>query len=334
MHRGSRLAAAVVALLLVAGGAETLAKSLHRAPRFHHRAMTARQITRAARANRVIVVLKSQQRGRLASVASVRSRVRQQRAQRQPLIAAVSRSGGAVTAQFTVLNAFAARVSNAEKAQLASNPAVAAVLPDTVVTEPQPDPAGRAGAASAGPGNPSTPQSGICPSDPSKPLLEPEALQTMHVAYSDPSIPQAQNLVTGKGVRVAFFADGLDINNPDFIRPDGSHVFIDYRDFTGEGPNAPTGGAEAFGDASSIAAQGRQVYDLADFVNPAHALPPGCTITVRGVAPGASLIGMKVFGAVSSAYTSVIIQGMDWAVTQDHADVISESFGGHTVPDT
>ena len=52
------------------------------------------------------------------------------------------------------------------------------------------------------------------------------------------------------------------------------------------------------------------------------------------MAPGASLIGMKVFGAASSAYTSVIIQGMDWAVAHDHADIISESFGDHTLPDT
>ena len=43
--------------------------------------------------------------------------------------------------------------------------------------------------------------------------------------------------------RVAFLADGVDPNNADFIRPDGSHVFIDYQDFSGEGPNAPTSGS-------------------------------------------------------------------------------------------
>src|SRR6201999_1158778 len=192
----------------------------------------------------------------------------------------------------------------------------------------QPDAVGQtASGGNSGPGNPTTPQSGVCPSDPAKPLLEPEALGTMHVAYSNPSTPQAQNLATGKGVKVAFFADGVDINNPDFIRADGSHVFIDYRDFTGEGPNAPSPAAEAFGDASSVAAQGRQTYDLATFVNPAHPLPPGCNIRVRGVAPGASLIGMKVFGEGGS-FSSVIVQGLDWAVTVDHADILSESFGG------
>jgi hypothetical protein len=205
------------------------------------------------------------------------------------------------------------------------------VVPDALVTPPQQQPAPGGGVPT--PGNPATPQSGVCPSDPSKPLLEPEALQTMHVAYADKSVPQAQNLATGKGVKVAWFADGIDINNPDFIRPDGSHVFIDYRDFTGDGPNAPTGGEEAFGDATDIAAQGRQVYDVSNYVNPAHPLPPGCTITIRGVAPGASLIGMKVFGN-GGAFASVIAQGIDWAVTHDHADVLSESFGDFTMPDT
>ncbi len=54
---------------------------------------------------------------------------------------------------------------------------------------------------------------------------------------------------------------------------------------------------------------------------------------MRGVAPGASLIGMKVFGAGGS-FSSVILQGLDWAVTVDHADILSESFGGSNMPDT
>src|SRR2546426_162460 len=82
------------------------------------------------------------------------------------------------------------------------------------------------------------------------PLLEPEALQTTHTAFTDPSTPQARSLATGRGVRVAWIADGIDVDNPDFIRPDGSHVIVDYQDFSGEGLAAPTGANESFGDAS------------------------------------------------------------------------------------
>src|SRR5207237_6894828 len=72
--------------------------------------------------------------------------------------------------------------------------------------------------------------------------LEPEALQLTNTAFADSTTPQAQSIVSGTGVTVAFLADGLDITNPDFIRPDGTPVFVDYQDFTGEGPNAPTSG--------------------------------------------------------------------------------------------
>jgi hypothetical protein len=133
---------------------------------------------------------------------------------------------------------------------------------------------------------------------------------------------------------VAFLADGVDPDNADFIRPDGSHVFVDYQDFSGEGPFAPTGGAEAFGDASSIAAQGRQVYDLADYVNPAHPLPPGCTIRVLGMAPDAELVGLKIFPAGGFAFNSSVLEALDYAVTHDHVDVINESFGSNQFPDT
>jgi hypothetical protein len=330
MPRAGRLVVAVLVVLGLAGATQAGA----RMPRFHH-AVAKSRVLRDARASRVVVVLKTQHRGRLATAAGVRARVNLQARERRGLIARVSASGGAVTRRYTTLNAFAATISASTRAALTADPRVAAVIPDVTVTLPARVNAPDGSATPApSPGNPSTPLSTICPSDPAKPLLEPEALQTTHTAYMDPTIPQAQNLATGRGVKVAFFADGLDINNPDFIRADGSHVFIDYRDFTAEGLNAPSGAAEAFGDASSIAAQGRQVYDLSNFVNPAHPLPPGCNITVRGMAPGVSLIGMKVFGNASSAYSSVIIQGMDWAVSHDHADVISESFGGYPIPDT
>src|ERR1700759_3532898 len=87
MSRVSKVAVAAAILLLLAGGAQTFAKSINRTLRFHHRAMSAQQIRRVARANRVIVVLKAQQRGPLATAASVAARARAQRALRQPLIA-------------------------------------------------------------------------------------------------------------------------------------------------------------------------------------------------------------------------------------------------------
>ncbi len=232
---------------------------------------------------------------------------------------------------FATVNAVAATVTAAQEAQLATDPTVAAVYPDLPLTI-APDVKTKAPAQKASP-TPATPSNLVCTSDPAKPLLEPEALQTTRTAFSDPSTPQAQSIATGAGVKVAFIADGLDINNPDFIRADGSHVFIDYQDFSGDTTNAPSGAAEAFGDASAIASQGRQVYDLADFVSAAHPLPVGCTIQVRGMAPGASLIGLKVFGNSNTAPTSRFIEAIDYAVSAG-ADVLNESFGGNPYPDT
>ena len=329
---GRRSAAGVLAigslLLLTSAVAVAAVPRLRGAPA--HRGLPARRVVHDARlaSGHVVVILRNQRRRLLSTTSSARVRAAIQARERAPLLRQIRRSGGRVSRQFRILNAFAATVSETEGARLATNPAVAKVLPDAVLTPPA-QPRALAGASPPS----AAPNSTVCPSDPSKPLLEPEALQTTNAAFTDPSRPQAQNLATGKGVKVAFFAEGIDIDNPDFIRPDGSRVFVDYRDFTAEGPNAPSPAAEAFGDASSIAAQGRQVYDLSQFVSPAHPLPAGCNITVRGMAPGASLIGMKAFGE-GGAPSSVIVQAMDWAVAVDHADILSESFGGYPIPST
>jgi hypothetical protein len=322
---------------LIAGGAATgvtLASSPARHP--HYRGLSKTRVMRSVRrtgAQRVIVVLRSQHKALPATRRSVAARVRAVRAEQAPLVAQVARSGGRVSHQYTVLNAFSASVSAAEARKLRANSAVAKVVPDAVIRLARPAASGPKARTSATAPN-GTPVPGVCPSNPSKPLLEPEALQTTNTAFDEPNTPSAQQLATGKGVKVAFFADGLDINNPDFIRPDGSKVFIDYKDFSGDGPNAPTGAAEAFGDASSIAAQGRQTYDISKFNVPQHPLPAGCNIRILGIAPGASLIGMKVFGNSSSSFDSTVLQGLDYAVSHDHPDILSESFGEYPIPDT
>ncbi len=241
--------------------------------------------------------------------------------------------------KFRTINAFATTVSKAEADQLSANPAVQAVVPDAVIRLKRPmrnRPMAGSTASAANP-PPVADASGLCGT------LEPEALQLTNAAFLDLSKPQAQRVrdgngefVTGKGVKVAVIADGLDPTVAGFTRPDGSKVFIDYQDFTGFPAGSPIGGEEAFGDASSIAAQDMPngvllTFDISQFVNPAHPLPSPCNIQIRGIAPGSSLIGL-VFGG-SYDQVSTIVQAIEYAVVQDDVDVINESFGADPFPD-
>ncbi len=323
---GWSLAIFVLMFLLAAGGMALGATRAH-----HSAALSPSRIqtSQAKGPVRVIVLLKNQFTNVLPTAARIHARVAALSSVQSGLHASVRSSGGQVTHTFQTINAFTATVSRAERSHLASDRSVAAVLPDVFV--PAPDPAGSSAAGSGNNTGPSIGSGQVCPTNPAQPIIAPEGLSLINA-------PQAQQIVTGSGVKVAFIAEGIDASNPDFIRPDGSHVIVDYRDFTGQGLNAPTTGAEAFGDASTIAAQGRVVYDLSRFNNPTHTWPPGCNIVLRGVAPGASLVAMKVFptfgGVGSGAFTSTILQGMDWAVAADHVNVLNESFGGAELPDT
>ena len=297
----------------------------------------------------VIVILKDQLAAVPADAGHLGARREQTAAAQQPLIAMAKAAGATHISSYVLGNAFSATVSPALEASLAADPAVASVVPDTTV-QVAPASAAAAGTTTSSttsasksataPGStakstakPAATQypDAICPSDPSKPLLEPEALYSMHVAGTAGS-PGASSLVDGSGVKVGLIADGLDPNDPDFVRADGQHVIVDYQDFSGVGTSAPTGGAEAFGDASSIAAQGRVSYDLSQFVDPAYALPAGCNIRVQGVAPGASLVVLKALGTLFT--TSSILQSINYAVTVAHVDVLNESFIQNETPDS
>ncbi len=280
----------------------------------------------------VIVILRNQHPELPAKAAGAQRRAVTQNEQ-APLVDRARVAGATNVKRFSVVNGFSASMSDAQIAQLRADPGVAAVVPDRM-TRVRPlgerDRDAIRAQAAATPGDKVIP--GTCPSDPAKPLLEPEALQTTQTEYLDPRRPQAHQLATGKGVTVGWIADGIDPTNPDFIRPDGSPVFADYQDFSGTDPNAGGSGAEAFGDASSIAAQGRRVYDLSKFVDAAHPLPAGCTIRVKGIAPDASLVGINVFGSSNFVVNSLIIQAIDYAVSVDNVDVLNESFGGNPYP--
>ena len=225
----------------------------------------------------------------------------------------------------SLVNAVTATVSPGTAQLLAANPDVSAVIPN----EPIPVAASLAKpAASAAQGI--TPLPGACARG-GQVQLDPEAIEAIHAATATGGGPSAQALgYTGAGVKVAFIADGVDPDNPDFIRANGQHVFIDYQDFSGTGTNAPTDGAEAFLDSSSIAAQGREVYNVASY---GDGLSEPCNIRILGVAPGASLVGLNVFGSADVAFNSVFLEAIDYAVTVDHVNVINESFGDNPFPD-
>jgi hypothetical protein len=276
--------------------------------------------------HKVIVLLKDQPAAVSKSSAGFASRLSKIAANQAPIASQLRATSKNVKA-YQLVNALSATVSTSEEQQLQSNPSVASIVPDEVIHAA---PSQAAAADAYGPAT-RTPPAGVCPTGTA--TQTPEELEVTKTQSDDPKTKTARSLgFTGKGVKVAYLAEGIDINNPEFIRPDGSHVFTDYQDFSGDGTAAPTSGDEAFLDASAIAAQGSQVYDLKNYT--ADPLSTSCNIRVEGVAPGASLIGLKVFAQNNATTTSAFLQAINYAVNVDKVDVLNESFGGNPFPDT
>src|SRR5439155_4826897 len=297
---------------------------------------------------RVIVLLRNQHMA-LTGRSAEAQRAHAFAADRAPIVAQLRQLHASRVVAYRTLNAVATTVSAADAATLRTDPAVLAVDPDAVVKGPSSNAdllpgATRGPASSAGTAGSSTAavgRSAVCGTA-SAPLLEPQALRLINAdkrTNADSSIrsgPKSAHSLgyTGAGVKIAVFPDGMDPNLPDFQR-NGHSAVADYRDFTGEGTAAQTGGGEAFGDVGSLVSQGRTTYNLDQEINPAFAASGGtCDVKVLGVAPGADVDVMKVFGAGNAAFTSEILQGVDWAIQQDHANILSMSFGSGPLPNT
>ena len=276
---------------------------------------------------RVIVLMKNRSTRFNAKTATQRGQAAAGRDAVREVAGRIDRSGGTVSQSYSLINAVAARLDSTEATALAADSNVAEIVPDEPIKQ---TPATANGVTTTGVQPTTMAPSGTCKAD-GKVRLEPEALEATRADSDVPGAKTARSLgYTGHGVTVGFIADGLDIHNPDFIR-NGHSIFSDYEDFSGEGPGVPTGGDEAFLDASAIGAQGNNVYDVSHFSD----LPvnEACNIRIEGEAPGVDLVGLNIFGEEDTGFNSSFIQAIQYAATVDHVNVLNESLGGNPYPD-
>ncbi|WP_433132813.1 S8 family serine peptidase [Micromonospora sp. CA-240977] len=248
-------------------------------------------------------------------------------ADQQPMVTDLRRVGATRVTPLRLVNAIATTLPERAAAELATRPGVRAVLPDTPLRLRQPvapsRPAAPAGGAPTG--------DRACAGPDQPPLTEPEGLALTRTVGSAQG-PGAHDLADGSGVRVGVLGGAIDPAAAEFVR-DGRSVVAGYADFTGDGLDAPSYILESFGDASVVAAQGVGVYDAGRYAHPAHRPDGPCPMRILGVAPAATVHVAKVFSNVA-APTSVVLQGIEWAVLHERVDVLNESLVGFGYPDT
>jgi hypothetical protein len=289
----------------------------------------------------VIIFLKSQPAPEAGTTVRSDQRFALVQAAQAPYRDQLEQLGATDVHGYQLVNAISARVPAASEAQIADRPGVAAVVPDSPITGPSPlvTTGGAAGAGAAGAGTaaaaagaaPVTTPPGTCSASTATPQLSPDGLPLTHTVSATPGAVTARSLgYTGAGVKVGFLADGVYPDNANLQRA-GKSVITAYQDFSGDGTTAPTDGGEAFIDANAIAGQGTQIYNAAGFS--AQSPGPGCFIRIQGVAPGASLVALKVFSKADLSTTSGFLQAIDYAVNVQHVNVLDESFGANPFPD-
>ena len=332
---------ALTAAQCVAGTPAALASTKPAAQAW--RPLTAAQAAQLSKhvSQHVVVIMKQQYAAAHVGSAAAQARSAVTASAQAPLVRELHAVHAAHVKSYRLVNALAATVSAGEEARLKTDPSVARVIPDVMIQGGMPTQAVASSAATkpgksvhrrkASPALSTNQLPNACGANGAV-QLAPEGLSLTKTDSDNPGQRTARSLgITGAGVKVAYIADGVDPDNINFIRPDNTSAFVDYQDFTGDGPGQPTAGGEAFLDANTIAGQGLHTYNVQNFG--AQADPNPCNIRIEGVAPGASLVGLDTFGRFEDETDSSFLQAINYAVETDHVNVINESFGANPFPD-
>ncbi|HEY1917802.1 MAG TPA: hypothetical protein VGH27_19705 [Streptosporangiaceae bacterium] len=276
---------------------------------------------------RMVVVFDNQLTSLPANRAHRQAREATAASMQAPLLAQLKQVGATHITTLSLLNAVAATMPAAEAQALSHTRGVKEVVPDGTVTIG--DATSRtktvAGSGVRKSTVPATAADGqkLCNISSTKPLVEPEALTSIHAT-------QASAIATGQGVIVGNVDAASLAGNLNMIRPNGQHVIIDAGN-----PNENAFSGEFNGDVSTIAAQGTVTYTYASQL-PFSNFPANCTFRIVGDATGASLVSTGAFNDTNSqgqtvALESQVIAGLQQAVNEG-VNVVSESYGFGALP--
>ncbi len=284
---------------------------------------------------RVVVVFDDQLSSLPANRAHRHAREAAAASMQAPLVAQLKQVGATHITNLSLLNAVAATMPAAEAQALSHTRGVKAVVPDGTIIIGD----GRLTTKLVAPSRVRRPAirpraadgQQLCNAFPGKPLLEPEALTSIHDASDNPLDPfEASKIATGQGVIVGNVDADTLAGNPNMIRPNGQPVVIDAPD-----PTENVFSDEFNGDVSTIAAQGTVTYTYASQL-PYSNFPANCSFRIVGDATGASLLTTGFFTDTNSqgqivAPESQVIAGLQQAVNEG-VNVVSESYGYGALP--
>jgi hypothetical protein len=277
---------------------------------------------------RMIVVFDNQLSSLPANRAHRQAREATAASMQAPLVSQLNQVRATHITKLSLLNAVAATMPAAEARALSHTQGVKEVVPDATVilgeaksTSPT-VPASRVQKSSSTPGTAPNGQQ-LCNTSPSNPLVEPEALTSIHAN-------EASAIATGQGVVIGNVDADTLAGNPNMIRPNGQHVIIDAKN-----PNENVFSDEFNGDVSTMGAQGTVTYSYASQL-PFSTIPANCTFRIVGDATGASILTTGEFTDTNSAGQIVapesqVIAGLQQAVNNG-VNVVSESYGFGALP--